>query len=72
LQDGIDIRGYYFWSAWDNFEWHLGPAMKFGLYACDPDTKERIKRPSADIFSDLAHSKKLALHTSNVMQSLPS
>lgn len=59
LQDGIDIRGYYFWSAWDNFEWHLGPAMKFGLYACDTQTKDRIKRPSADIYSQLAYSKVL-------------
>ncbi|HEY8935679.1 MAG TPA: family 1 glycosylhydrolase [Cyclobacteriaceae bacterium] len=57
IQDGIDVRGYYFWSAWDNFEWHLGPAMKFGLYACDPNTKERTKRPSADIFSRLAYNK---------------
>jgi beta-glucosidase/6-phospho-beta-glucosidase/beta-galactosidase len=24
IQDGIDIKGYYFWSTWDNFEWHLG------------------------------------------------
>jgi beta-glucosidase len=57
LQDGIDIRGYYWWSTWDNFEWHLGPSMKFGLCACDPDTKERIKRPSADIYRKLAYYK---------------
>lgn len=55
LQDGIDIRGYYWWSTWDNFEWHLGPTKRFGLYACDLDTKERRKRKSADIFSSLAH-----------------
>jgi len=55
LQDGIDIRGYYWWSAWDNFEWHLGPTKRFGLYECDLETKERRKRKSADIFSRLAH-----------------
>lgn len=55
LQDGIDLRGYFWWSTWDNFEWHLGPSMKFGLYACDAETKERTKRPSADIFRRLAH-----------------
>ncbi len=21
LQEGIDIRGYFYWSAMDNFEW---------------------------------------------------
>lgn len=57
LQDGIDVKGYIWWSTWDNFEWHLGPAMRFGLYECDWETKERRKRKSADIFSRLAHSK---------------
>ncbi|MGE0590619.1 MAG: family 1 glycosylhydrolase [Cyclobacteriaceae bacterium] len=55
LKDGIDIRGYYWWSTWDNFEWHLGPTKRFGLYSCDLDTKDRTKRKSADIFSRLAH-----------------
>lgn len=55
LKDGIDIRGYYWWSTWDNFEWHLGPTKRFGLYACDLETKDRTKRKSADTFSKLAH-----------------
>jgi beta-glucosidase len=59
LQDGIDIRGYYWWSTWDNFEWHLGPTKKFGLYECDLETKERKKRKSADIFSKLAHQRSI-------------
>jgi beta-glucosidase len=59
IDDGIDIRGYYWWSTWDNFEWHLGPSKKFGLYACDVETKERRKRKSADVFSTLAYSKAL-------------
>ena len=57
LQDGIDIRGYFWWSTWDNFEWHLGPAMKFGLYECDAVTKERRMRKSAEAFRKLAHYK---------------
>lgn len=61
IEKGIDIRGYYHWSAWDNFEWNLGPSFRFGLYACDFQTKERVKRPSADVYSALAYSKKLVL-----------
>ena len=57
LQDGIDIRGYFWWSTWDNFEWHLGPSMKFGLYECDIITKERRMRKSAEVFRKLAHYK---------------
>jgi beta-glucosidase len=56
IADGIDIRGYYWWSTWDNFEWHLGLSRKFGLYACDLETKERSPRPSAALYAALAHS----------------
>ncbi|MEP2669792.1 MAG: family 1 glycosylhydrolase [Cyclobacteriaceae bacterium] len=55
LKDGIDIRGYFWWSAWDNFEWHLGPTKRFGLYEVDLKTMNRKKRKSADTFSQLAH-----------------
>ncbi len=55
IADGIDIKGYYWWSTWDNFEWHLGPSKKFGLYAVDPKTMDRIPRASAGIYSELAH-----------------
>lgn len=61
IADGIDIRGYYWWSAWDNFEWHLGPTYRFGLYACDSETKERRKRKSAEVYEKLAHGKEITL-----------
>jgi beta-glucosidase len=59
IEDGIDVKGYFWWSTWDNFEWHLGPSRKFGLYACDPETKARHPRASAAVFRQLAHSKTL-------------
>lgn len=59
IADGIAIRGYYWWSTWDNFEWHLGPTYRFGLYECDLETKERRKRKSAEVFAKLAHTKTL-------------
>ena len=57
LQDGIDVRGYFWWSTWDNFEWHLGPTKRFGLYECDLITRERRPRKSAEIFRKLVFSK---------------
>jgi beta-glucosidase len=59
IQDGVDVRGYYHWSPWDNFEWTLGPSYQFGLYECDLQTKERRKKPSAIAYSSLAHSKEI-------------
>ncbi|HYF69589.1 MAG TPA: family 1 glycosylhydrolase [Ohtaekwangia sp.] len=57
IANGIDIRGYYHWSTWDNFEWSLGPTYQFGLYECDLKTRERIKKPSADFYSTLAFTR---------------
>ena len=61
IEKGAEVRGYYYWSPWDNFEWHLGPTYRFGLCACDPDTKERKKRPSATLYSSLAFSKEIEI-----------
>lgn len=66
IKDGIDIKGYYFWSSWDNFEWHLGPSMRFGLYECDPVTKDRLRRPSGELYSRLAHSRKINIQTAEI------
>lgn len=59
LQNGVDIRGYYWWSTFDNFEWNLGPTFRFGLYETDLVTKNRTKRPSADVYRQVAYEKKL-------------
>jgi beta-glucosidase len=47
LADGIDVRGYIYWSAFDNYEWTLGYRPHFGLIGVDRDTQERTVKPSA-------------------------
>ncbi len=47
LRDGIDVRGYTYWSALDNFEWNSGYRPTFGLIAVDRRTQERTVKPSA-------------------------
>ena len=47
LADGIDVRGYTYWSLMDNFEWALGYRPKFGLIAVNRTTFERTPKPSA-------------------------
>lgn len=66
IQDGIDIRGYFYWSTWDNFEWALGPTYRFGLYGCDLETKERIKRHSAVVYSNITRKRELYIPTKGV------
>ncbi|MGC1243698.1 MAG: family 1 glycosylhydrolase [Chryseosolibacter sp.] len=61
MKKGADVQGYYHWSSWDNFEWNLGPTYQFGLYGCDPVTRERTKKGSAAFYSELACTKELEL-----------
>ena len=56
LKDGVDVRGYTYWSAFDNFEWMQGYQMKFGLIGVDRQTQARTVKPSARWLGALAKS----------------
>ncbi|MCK6556151.1 family 1 glycosylhydrolase [Candidatus Binatia bacterium] len=56
LRDGIDVRGYFYWSLMDNFEWLFGYGPQFGLVAVDRDTQRRTPKASADWMGAIARS----------------
>ena len=56
MRDGIDVRGYTYWSAMDNFEWSLGYRPTFGLIAVNRETQERTVKPSARWLGSVARS----------------
>ena len=47
-----DVRGYSCWSLPDIYEWG-SYKPKFGLCSCDPNTFERIEKPSAYFYKDI-------------------
>jgi beta-glucosidase len=59
IEDGIPLRGYIHWSAFDNFEWAFGYAMLFGLIEVDRKTQERRVRPSARYLGEIARTNTL-------------
>jgi len=48
VEQGVDLRGYLVWSAFDNFEWAYGYAKRFGLVFVDLGTQRRIPKRSFD------------------------
>lgn len=61
VEDGIDVLGYLHWSLLDNFEWHSGYAMTFGLVAVDRTTFERTPKPSLGWLGAVARDNGTAL-----------
>jgi beta-glucosidase len=51
LAAGADVRGYFWWTLTDNFEWAEGFTPKFGLYHLDIATQVRTPRPVADLYA---------------------
>ncbi|MEK9194764.1 MAG: family 1 glycosylhydrolase, partial [Patescibacteria group bacterium] len=47
IDERADVRGYFYWSLLDNFEWDSGFGPRFGLVEVDYKTLERKIRPSA-------------------------
>lgn len=47
MNEGAPVRGYFYWSLLDNFEWDKGFWPRFGLVEVDYTTRERKIRPSA-------------------------
>jgi beta-glucosidase len=53
LEAGVDVRGYYVWSLFDNFEWEHGYASRFGIVAVDFESQRRIPKRSALWYREL-------------------
>jgi beta-glucosidase len=53
ISDGYKIKGYYYWTLIDNFEWSEGYDMKFGLYSLDMATQMRTLKNGARRYMEI-------------------
>jgi beta-glucosidase len=61
------VRGFFFWSLVDNFEWSEGydPRFSFGLYKTNFQTQERTPRQSARLYRDICGQNGLSAQSVN-------
>jgi beta-glucosidase/6-phospho-beta-glucosidase/beta-galactosidase len=58
IASGADIRGYYYWTLMDNYEWNHGMNIRMGLYAVnatDP-AKVRVARSAVPTYGIISAS----------------
>ena len=46
VDEGVPVRGYFYWSLMDNFEWAWGYAKRFGIVRVDYPTQQRTVKDS--------------------------
>jgi len=54
------IKGYFYWSLVDNFEWERGWTQRFGLWELDVDSQTRSRRPSVDFYAEICQNNALS------------
>ena len=53
MAEGADVKGYFYWSLTDNYEWESGFGPRFGLAEVDYATQARTLRESAKVFKEI-------------------
>lgn len=56
IREGVDIRGFFYWSLLDNFEWIKGFGPRFGLFQVNYQNFQRTERSSAGKFREIIRS----------------
>lgn len=62
IDDGVPVKGYFYWTLMDNFEWALGYSVRVGLVHTDFQSLERTPKDSYAFYRDVVSSNGSNLH----------
>ena len=82
IQSGADIRGYYYWTLFDNFEWREGfePKAHFGLFGVEhsgfgetypSDTLRRYPSSTVQPFTEIISANGITQNAINAYGTFP-
>ena len=58
IGDGVNLKGYYYWSLMDNFEWTAGYSKRFGLVRIDYSNLKRTVKNSGKWYGEFIRTQK--------------
>ncbi|ERN09277.1 beta-glucosidase 12 [Amborella trichopoda] len=71
IRRGVRVKGYFFWSLLDNFEWEDGYSLRFGLYYVDyKNNLRRLPKLSARFFSRFLREKTTSLEEADLINTM--
>lgn len=59
IDAGADIRGYFYWTLLDNFEWAWGYSERFGIVHVDYDTQRRTIKDSGRVYKRIIRDRSI-------------
>ncbi len=62
IEAGVKVKGFFYWSLLDNFEWHRGFNPRFGLIEVDYQTQKRTPLPSSLVYADIIKNNGIRHH----------
>ncbi len=53
IDHGVNVKGYFYWSLMDNFEWAWGYDKRFGLVRVDYESQQRTVKSSGRLYQSI-------------------
>lgn len=61
VREGVNVKGYLWWSLLDNFEWDRGFSPRFGLVEVDYNSLQRKIKPFAYTYAKICKANRLEI-----------